>query len=491
VKKEGSDILNLNEDNIDEVINNNEFAFIEFFTPWCPHCSSIAATYEDLATTLKEKGSKVVCGKVNGVTSAKLVERFGIDAYPRFVLFRDGVPTTYQGSGSLPHFEEYLEGKQAPSTVLINNAEELKAFLAGEGTKAIAAIGDVTSKNFNNWKKISLGEGYEWLTFAHVTDASLLGLETTPGVKIFPPVGEPLEYTDLFVRSKISTFLKEKSYPLLQPITENTWHEISGKSKPHVCLMFWEGKEDFDMGLKLAEEFKKDGIVFTFKSVNSTTTFWADQWGASGKVFPTAIFIRWPQPNEPEFTVYDENNGTLTLESATNFLNLALENKYVSFRKSEEAPEQNDYPVTIIVGRNFEDIVYDDQKDVVVDFYATWCEYSSALEPVWELVGEVFEKEENVIIGKLDIPNNKPPANIDKRVQELPTILLFRAGHKDEPIEFPDNTDRTVENLTKWILENIDRKTNVDLANLPEEPELPASEGEEEAEDEVDEKFEL
>ena len=43
--------------------------------------------------------------------------------------------------------------------------------------------------------------------------------------------------------------------------------------------------------------------------------------------------------------------------------------------KSQEIPEKNDGPVKILVSKNFNEIVYESEKDVLIEFYAPWCQH--------------------------------------------------------------------------------------------------------------------
>ena len=56
--------------------------------------------------------------------------------------------------------------------------------------------------------------------------------------------------------------------------------------------------------------------------------------------------------------------------------------------KSEPVPASQDGPVTAVVGENFDEIVMDESKDVLIEFYASWCGHCKSLAPKWDELGE-------------------------------------------------------------------------------------------------------
>jgi len=92
--------------------------------------------------------------------------------------------------------------------------------------------------------------------------------------------------------------------------------------------------------LKQKTRNKKDILVAIAKAFKgkvlvsqSAQTSLAERWGASGKVLPTGIVVQWDN-GDPKMVIFNEEGEKLTLESATSFINEALEGKYKSYMKS-------------------------------------------------------------------------------------------------------------------------------------------------------------
>merc|ERR1712000_640624 len=83
--------------------------------------------------------------------------------------------------------------------------------------------------------------------------------------------------------------------------------------------------------------------------------------------------------------------------------------KLEAYMKSEPIPEDDDSGVTTVVGKNFDDVVMQSGKDVLVEFYAPWCGHCKTLAPKWEELGNKVKGDDSIVIAKVDATANDFP----------------------------------------------------------------------------------
>lgn len=63
--------------------------------------------------------------------------------------------------------------------------------------------------------------------------------------------------------------------------------------------------------------------------------------------------------------------------------------------------------MTTLVGKNHDEFVLDETKDVLVEYYAPWCGHCKKLAPIWADLAKKTEGIENLIIAQMDATQNE------------------------------------------------------------------------------------
>ena len=74
---------------------------------------------------------------------------------------------------------------------------------------------------------------------------------------------------------------------------------------------------------------------------------------------------------------------------------------------------------------NFKEVVLENEKPVMVDFWAAWCGPCKALIPVVEEVAAEYEGKAEIVKCNVDEAADAP---IDYGIRNIPTLLFFKGG---------------------------------------------------------------
>ena len=78
-----------------------------------------------------------------------------------------------------------------------------------------------------------------------------------------------------------------------------------------------------------------------------------------------------------------------------------------------------------ITDSNFQDLVLNSDKPVLVDFCATWCGPCRMLGPIIEELHGDYDGK--AVVGKVDVDNNQQIA-MQFGIRNIPTVLIFKNG---------------------------------------------------------------
>ncbi|KAG8052238.1 hypothetical protein GUJ93_ZPchr0001g32744 [Zizania palustris] len=200
-------------------------------------------------------------------------------------------------------------------------------------------------------------------------------------------------------------------------LTESTFEKEVGQDRGALVEFYapWCGHCK-----KLAPEYEKLGA--SFKKAKSVLIAKVDcdehktvcsKYGVSG--YPT---IQWFPKGSLEPKKYE---GQRTAEAIAEFVNTEGGTNV----KLAAIPSS----VVVLSLDNFDSIVLDANKDVLVEFYAPWCGHCKHLAPTYEKLASVYKLDEGVVIANLDADKHKDLAE-KYGVTGYPTLKFFPKGNK-------------------------------------------------------------
>jgi len=292
----------------------------------------------------------------------------------------------------------------------------------------------------------------ESFLFGATNDATLAKAEgvTIPSLVLYKSFDEGKAVFDGKVdAASIEKFAKTASIPLIGEVGPETYSGYMAAGIPLAYIFAETPEERTELAALLKPVAEKHRGAINFATIDAKS-FGAHAGNLNLKTdsFPafaiqeTVKNLKFPYSQDLE----------ITLDTIDSFVKDFVDGKIDPSIKSEPIPESQDSPVHVVVAHTYNDIVLDDSKDVLIEFYAPWCGHCKALAPKYEELAAFYfndpDLSKKVIIAKVDATANDVPDEI----QGFPTIKLYPAGAKDSPVTYSGS--RSIEDLAKFIAEN-------------------------------------
>lgn len=446
----GGTVQVLDAENFDQEISNHNLILVEFYAPWCGHCKRLEPEYEKAA---QELGPDFHLAKVDADAEKNkpLAQRFQIRGFPTLKLFRDGVPSEYQGGRTAADIVSYMKKQAAPVITPLHSLDEVEKFSQTDRVVIIGFFSKEDSEDFNTFKSFA-EKNRDQYVFGEVVGKldsyQEIGVKKSSTVILFKQFDEKKNILEPENFDTIDDFVSKNSVPLIDEIGPENFKRYVDSALPLAYLfvdLTVEGQRD--QNVALIESVAKSSRG----KVNFVYIDWAkyakhsERLGLSGKVVPSLAI---EDIKTQKHFAFDEQ-VTLTTEGIQKWVDSFLEGTLQPTIKSEEIPETNDGPVKVVVAKSYDQIVNDPTKDVLVEFYAPWCGHCKKLAPIYDQVGETFKNNEKIVIAKVDATAN----DIDPQlgIRGFPTIKFFPSNDKANPIDY--NGDRSFEDLVKFVKE--------------------------------------
>lgn len=171
-----------------------------------------------------------------------------------------------------------------------------------------------------------------------------------------------------FSRLAIAEFVSANKFPLVINFSRETTDFIF-KYSPKSKLLLFATKDDSEKFIPMLKETAKaykEKFVFVYVEMDSKDygLQLSNYYGVSGDA--PRVLVYTGGDDRKKFVL----DAELTSSSIKSFAADFLADKLKPFYKSDPIPEANNGDVKVVVGKNFDEIVLDESKDVLLEIYA-------------------------------------------------------------------------------------------------------------------------
>eukprot|EP00794_Sanderia_malayensis_P003075 gene3075-3540_t len=450
------EVITLTKENFHELTQKEDLMLVEFYAPWCGHCKRLAPEYEKAAKALKNREVPILLGKVDATKEAEIAKEFNVTGYPTLKVFRKGKHSEYKGGRDQMGIVSYMEGQVGPSSKLRPSLKEVKEFVkqAKDDFVVLGLFKDEDDPLFLTYLEANNDLRDEY-TFGHTFDGKakdMIGVKESSIVIIHPShlISSHEPKYCVFKNpspnmADIVAFYQQYSAPMVGHIQAHTEKRFS---KRPLVIVYYD--VNFSHEYASMTQYWRKKVVDVAKEYPDIQFAIADEESYADKLKELELSESGEDVNVAFFDARGRKYSMqeeFSEDSLTEFIDSCLKGEVKPILKSAPAPKKNTGPVKIVVGNTFDDIVMDESKDVLIEFYAPWCGHCKSLEPIYKQLGQKYKNEKNLVIAKMDATANDYPTEYS--VEGFPTIYFAPPGKKSTPLKFEG--DRTLEGFSKYL----------------------------------------
>lgn len=424
--------------------------FLSLFldAPWCGHCKTLAPEYASAAKTLADKDSKVKLGKVDATEATALAEEFGVRGYPTLKFFRNGSPIEYTGGRQSDDIVNWLSKKTGPPAVVLESVEAAEKFVADNSVVVIGFFKDQESAEAKTF--LAVANAVDEYPFGITSDEAVYAkYEAKCGaIILFKSFDEGKAiYDGENTEAAIKQFVTVQSMPLIVEFNHDSAQKIfGGEIKSHLLMFLSKEAGHIEKianpSKEVAKDFREKVLFVSINADEEDHQRILEFFGMKKDEIPAMRLIKL----EEDMAKYKPSNDDLTVDAIRTFVQSFLDNKLKQHLLSQELPEDWDKTsVLTLVSSNFDEVVFNKDNDVLVEFYAPWCGHCKQLAPIFDQLGDKFKDNKNIVVAKIDATANELEHT---KITSFPTLKFYKKGD-NSVVDY--NGERTLEGFTKFL----------------------------------------
>ena len=439
------DVIILTDSTFDKAVEKYEYLLVLFYAPWCGHCKKFHPEYEKAATVLRKEN--LYLAKVDATVEKKLAEKFEIQGFPTVKLFIKGQAIEYNGGRRESEVINWMRKKTGPATKTLKTVEEVEKFQ--KDNDVVLVYFGSNKADIEEFTKVARKN--EDFPFGVVEAEDVIKKFSKAGtIVLFKNFDEGKRELTEIKEKAIDEFIDKFSAPKVMKFDEKAAQIIFGKALPAIMLYASEKSEkwgEYEKLMKSVSE-KLNGklkVVLTDIKEGMAARL-AEYIGIKENELPSVRIA----DTRVDFKKYNME-GEINEKNILKFVEDWENNKLKPYLKTAEEPKENNGDVFVVVGKTFEKEVINNDKDVMLLFYAPWCGHCKALHPKYEEVAKKLkEKNPKLLLAKIDATENEVES---VNISGFPTVKFYPGNKKDKaPLDY--NGDRSVEDIIKFIKTN-------------------------------------
>ncbi|KAJ2517658.1 protein disulfide-isomerase precursor [Coemansia sp. RSA 1939] len=425
-------------------VDRQHLALVQFYAPWCLYCQALKPAYEKAAATLE--ADNVPLAKVDCTKNAALCDQVGIQGFPTMKVVLDGRFGIYNGSRQESGIVSYMRKHKGPPVKEVRAAEH-SSFVKSDHVVVVGYFKNTLVMELGMLREVAK-ELIEDFTFGVVVDKKTAKKQkiSMPGIGVYTDYdGQMSVFSGKYTIDNIRQFVRSRSVPALGELSARTFSTYSKASLP-LGLVFYNSDESREALEKELLETAKEFRDKVSLALVDARTYWKHAVGLDLKT-------QWPA-----FAIQDIGQHTKYPMSQDKKLSAAGVRQFVAdyvagrvppHYKSQAIPETNNGDVFKLVAKQFNEVVFDASKDVLVLLHATWCIHCKRLMPVYQELGRLFANHSGIVVAQMEATMNDVPSNDPAlEISGYPTIVLVRATSNEV---VPYHGDRSLGSFTEFL----------------------------------------
>lgn len=429
--KEGVSVLSDN--NFNDVITKHSLVFVMFTSPDCPHCKAAQPELIKLAGKFDAEAKDVVIAELDIRESPAVTQKYAVTAYPTFKLFYHGTPIDYSLGRSEKQLSAWLNQRLKVRTPEITDLETYRKFSDAK-LSAVLYLSKKNKKVLNSFgalaaTRVKIPFAYTYLDDVQ-TDLGVTGDFALGVFRKFDDGRKVLSTNDLTYEVMLQ-FIDSVRMPALPELSEEIASDILGNHKTSLILHTSSADtEAFKVVEQLAKS-KAHNIVFAW--TNLSTPFSKRVGELVGLTEHHKEQVRLVKFGESGFDKFKLES--VTESSLAKFIEDFKAGKLSQFRKSDPSkPETHKVGhVWEVTGNDFEQLVLSSPKTVLLTIYSNNCKHCDEALKLMDKLAAQLTVHPEIVLARINWSTNEHPA---LHIDALPSLKLFKKGHKSEPVEF-------------------------------------------------------